>query len=61
MKFIGSLLLFCCMIGAVKAQTEKPAPLILGKNDTIKTYLEYVKLHEPILKDSINAANISLR
>lgn len=39
MKFIGLLLLFCCLMGAAKAQTDKPAPLILGKNDTIKTYL----------------------
>lgn len=39
MKFIGLLLLFCCLMGSVMAQTEKPAPLILGKNDTIKTYL----------------------
>ncbi|MDF2433529.1 MAG: hypothetical protein JWP44_3160 [Mucilaginibacter sp.] len=39
MKLIGLFLLFCCLIGAVKAQTQKPAPLILGKNDTIKTYL----------------------
>jgi len=39
MKFIGLLLLFCCLMGELKAQTEKPAPLILGKNDTIQTYL----------------------
>ena len=43
MKFIGFFLLFCCAMGSLKAQTEKPAPkpapLILGKNDTIKTYL----------------------
>jgi hypothetical protein len=39
MKFIGFLLLFCCLMGALKAQTGKAAPLILGKNDTIKTYL----------------------
>ncbi|MDP9079706.1 MAG: DUF4294 domain-containing protein [Bacteroidota bacterium] len=39
MKFIGLLLLFCCLLGSVKAQTDKPAPLILGKNDTIRTYL----------------------
>jgi len=43
MKFIGFLLLFCCALGTLKAQTEnpapKPAPLLLGKNDTIKTYL----------------------
>ena len=39
MKFIGFLLLYCCLLGTVKAQTQKPAPVILGKNDTIKTYL----------------------
>jgi hypothetical protein len=43
MKFIGLLLLFCCSLGTLKAQTDtsahKPAPLVLGKNDTIKTYL----------------------
>jgi hypothetical protein len=48
MKFIGFLLLFCCSLGTLKAQTDKPvplaqadkpAPLILGKNDTIRTYL----------------------
>ncbi|MDB5122645.1 MAG: hypothetical protein JWP94_774 [Mucilaginibacter sp.] len=39
MKFIGFLLLFCCLMGSLKAQTKKPAPLILGKNDTIRTYL----------------------
>ena len=43
MKFIGLSLLFCCLMGTLKAQPakpgDKPAPLILGKNDTIKTYL----------------------
>jgi len=45
MKFIGFLLLFCCSLGTLKAQpatpkpADKPAPLILGKYDTIKTYL----------------------
>jgi hypothetical protein len=43
MKFIGFLLLFCCVMGTLKAQTDKPAPkiepLTLGKNDTITTYL----------------------
>jgi Domain of unknown function (DUF4294) len=39
MKFIGFLLLFCCTMGSLMAQTQKAAPLILGKNDTIKTYL----------------------
>jgi hypothetical protein len=37
MKFIGSLLLLCCLMGAAKAQTATPAPVTLGKNDTIKT------------------------
>ena len=37
MKFIGFLLLFCCSImGTLKAQTDKPAPVSIGKNDTIK-------------------------
>jgi len=47
MKFIGFLMLFCCALGSLKAQTEspvvnpdlKPTPLVLGKNDTIRTYL----------------------
>ncbi|MDR3693320.1 DUF4294 domain-containing protein [Mucilaginibacter sp.] len=43
MKFIGLLLLFCSALGTLRAQPakpgDKPAPLILGKNDTIKTYL----------------------
>jgi hypothetical protein len=39
MKFIGLLFVFCCTVGTLKAQTGKAAPLILGKNDTIKTYL----------------------
>ncbi|MCO5936231.1 DUF4294 domain-containing protein [Mucilaginibacter sp. RB4R14] len=40
MKFIVSLLLFCCALGSLKAQDEKPAPPVtLGKNDTIKVYM----------------------
>jgi hypothetical protein len=45
MKFIYFLLLFYCLMGSLKAQTKNPAPapnptpLVLGKNDTIKTYL----------------------
>jgi hypothetical protein len=43
MKFIGLLLVFCGALGTLKAQptkpTDKPAPLLLGKNDTITTYL----------------------
>jgi hypothetical protein len=40
MKFIVSLLLFCCAAVGLKAQDDKPAPpVILGKNDTTKVYL----------------------
>ncbi|MET3980844.1 hypothetical protein ABIB62_003449 [Mucilaginibacter sp. UYP25] len=40
MKFIISLLLFCCVFGSLKAQDDKPAkPVVLGKNDTIKVYM----------------------
>ena len=39
MKFIGILILFCCAMGAVEAQTPTPAPTKLGKNDTIRTYM----------------------
>jgi len=39
MKFIGLSLLFCCIMSAAGAQTQPAAPLILGKNDTIRTYL----------------------
>jgi hypothetical protein len=39
MKFIGLLLLLCCLMGTAKAQTQSATPVILGKNDTIKTYL----------------------
>jgi len=40
MKFIVSLLMFCCALGSLKAQDEKPAPPVtLGKNDTIKVYM----------------------
>ncbi len=61
MKFIGFLLLlFCCGIGAVVAQDQKPAPLKLGKNDTIKTYLTvldgqlvpWIVLHEVRVVDA---------
>jgi hypothetical protein len=42
MKFIGLLLFCCCAVGSVSAQTPKPAPMKLGKNDTIKTYMTMV-------------------
>lgn len=37
MKFIGFLLLFYCSMGTLSAQTDTPAPVNLGKNDTIRT------------------------
>jgi len=39
MKFIGFLLVFCCVVGSTVAQAPKPAPMKMGKNDTIKTYV----------------------
>jgi hypothetical protein len=46
MKFIGFLMLICCLLGTAKAQStiaasqpSKPAPLSVGKNDTLKTYM----------------------
>ena len=39
MKFIGFLLVFCCVVGSTVAQAPKPAPMKRGKNDTIKTYV----------------------
>ena len=40
MKFIAFLLVFCGVFSIAKAQDETPAkPIILGKNDTVKTYL----------------------
>lgn len=38
MKYIGLMLLFCCVMGHVMSQTLPPKPKV-GKNDTIKTYL----------------------
>jgi len=60
MKFIGFLLTFCCLFGSVEAQTGKPVPLVLGKNDTIKTYMTidsgkyipWIVLHDVIISDS---------
>ncbi|SDD68581.1 protein of unknown function [Mucilaginibacter pineti] len=42
MKFIGFLLLFCCIMGEVNAQSTKPAPVVLGKNDTIRVAITNV-------------------
>jgi hypothetical protein len=42
MKLFGFLLVFCCLMGTVKAQEQRPALPITGKNDTIKTYVTLV-------------------
>jgi hypothetical protein len=47
MKFIGLLLVFCVVVGTLRAQTAntasktdpKPLPPVLGKNDTIPVYM----------------------
>ena len=39
MKFIGFILLYCCLLGTLSAQAQTPALPKLGKNDTIKTYM----------------------
>jgi hypothetical protein len=40
MKFIAFLLVFCSVLGVAYAQDERTAPpIVLGKNDTVKTYL----------------------
>jgi hypothetical protein len=62
MKFIGILLLFCCALGVVKAQTPKPAPTKLGKNDTIRTYMtvldgQYVPW---IVTDQVNIRDVRI-
>ena len=59
MKFIGCFLLMCLIAGSIKAQDKKPAPVITGKKDTIKTYaildsgkmVPWVVLHEVIIRD----------
>lgn len=42
MKFIGFLFVFCCAAATLKAQVPNHAPINLGKNDTIRTYLTVV-------------------
>lgn len=42
MKFIGFLFLFCCGAVIANGQAPKPAPMKLGKNDTIKIYTTIV-------------------
>ena len=59
MKFIGCFLLMCALTCALMAQDKKPAPVILGKKDTITTYaildsgkmVPWVVLHEVIIRD----------
>lgn len=42
MKFIGFILLCCCLALGASAQTEPPVPIQHGKNDTIRTYVAMV-------------------
>jgi len=42
MKFIGFLFLFCYTMVVANAQAPKPAPIKLGKNDTIQIYTTIV-------------------
>jgi len=42
MKFIGLILLCCCLVLGAKAQTEPSVPIQHGKNDTIRTYVAVV-------------------
>jgi hypothetical protein len=39
MKLFGLLIVFCCLMGKVNAQSDHPPLPVTGKNDTIKTYL----------------------
>jgi hypothetical protein len=39
MKLFGLLIVFCCLMGTVKAQDGHPPLPALSKNDTIKTYV----------------------
>jgi hypothetical protein len=39
MKLFGLLIVFCCLMGTLKAQETRPALPVLSKNDTIKTYV----------------------
>lgn len=39
MKLIGFLILCTCFLGTVKAQEKPPVPAVLGKNDTIRTFV----------------------
>jgi hypothetical protein len=60
MKIFGLLLVFCCVMGTVTAQTQSPALPKVGKNDTIKTYLTvldgemvpWIVTEEIVIRDS---------
>lgn len=65
MKYIGLMLLFCCVMGPAMSQSQLPHPKT-GKNDTINTYLTnldgelvpWVVLHEvPVNGVRIFASN----
>ncbi len=60
MKLFGLLIVFCCLMGVLKAQEKRPALPVLGKNDTIKTYVTlldgemvpWIVTPEVIIRDS---------
>ncbi|MBC7401475.1 MAG: DUF4294 domain-containing protein [Mucilaginibacter sp.] len=60
MKLFGLLIVFCCLMGTLKAQEQRPALPTLGKNDTIKTYVTlldgemvpWIVTPEVIIRDS---------
>jgi hypothetical protein len=62
MKFIGFLLLFCCFMGLVRAQEQKPRPLELGKNDTLKTYVTVLdgELVPMIVTDEVKIVDVRI-
>ena len=62
MKFIGFLLLFCCFVGLVRAQEQKPRPLQLGKNDTLKTYVTILdgELVPMIVTDEVKIVDVRI-
>lgn len=60
MKLFGLLIVFCCLMGTLKAQEQRPALPVLSKNDTIKTYVTlldgemvpWIVTPEVIIRDS---------
>jgi hypothetical protein len=62
MKFIGFLLLCCCLTVLGNAQDKKATPLEMGKNDTIRTYLVMVDgtLMPMIVTDEVKIVDVRI-